>query len=132
MVPGMVPRRRLAALTTALFLAAAAPAGAQSAGDDQYEDPFGGDAPSAPSGGGSDPGTDGDSSADIAPGTGGDAPTTSPAAPGGTGSSAPQPAASPASEQLPVTGTDAGLVALAGTVLLAGGVALRVRLRDQP
>jgi hypothetical protein len=143
MVPGMVPRRRLAALATALFLAAAAPAGAQSAGDDQYEDPFGGGGTPGASGGGDDSGssgggTDTGSSAEgtgtgsstPAPSTGDDASVPSADAPDSGGASQPAPAA-PSGEQLPVTGAAAGLVALAGTILVAGGIALRVRLRDQ-
>jgi hypothetical protein len=125
-VPGMVPRRRLAALTTALFLAAAAPAGAQGAGDEQYEDPFSGQ--------------DEQEQEEPAPAPEPAAPEAAPAPEPAAPEAAPAPAAETADPtqpataqpaQLPVTGAETGLVALAGTVLLAGGVALRVRLRDQ-
>ena len=111
----MVPRRRLAALTTALFLAAAAPAGAQGAGDEQYEDPFSGQ--------------DEQEQEEPAPAPEPAAPEAAPAPAAETADPTQPATAQPA--QLPVTGAETGLVALAGTVLLAGGVALRVRLRDQ-
>jgi hypothetical protein len=135
-------RRRLAALTTALALAIAAPAGAQSAGDEQYQDPFagqqgqgGGDSGSSGGGGGaSSPAAGGGTSSPAGGGTstpssGPDAPVTS----SDTTTSAPAPdqPAPAAAEQLPFTGAETGLVALGGAALLAGGVALRIRLREQ-
>jgi LPXTG-motif cell wall-anchored protein len=119
-----VPRRRIAALTAVLLLAVAAPAGAQSAGDDQYQDPFAGEQPtqdagSEPSGGGGGAGGSENSEAPEPAATPAPAPAPEPA-------SAPAPAAA---EQLPRTGAHAGLLALAGALLIAGGVALRVRVR---
>ena len=147
----MPSRRRLAALAAAAVLAAPAAAGAQSAGDDQYEDPFaggdsgqsqgggstgsgGGSAPSTGggstgSGGGSAPSTGGGSTgsgaSDTAPstGTGADAPVASPAVG--------QPTTASGRPELARTGGEPGLVLAAGAVLLAGGVALRLRLRER-
>lgn len=89
----------------------------QSAGDDQYEDPF---APTEePAGGGAQEPEPQPDPAPAAP---------APAAP------APAPAATSAQSpnggaQLPRTGADEGWVALAGAVMLAAGIALRVRTR---
>jgi LPXTG-motif cell wall-anchored protein len=111
--------RRLATMLAALVLSLAAPAAAlaQGAGDDQYSDPFGS-------------GQNDDSGEQEQPEP---EPTPEPAAP------APEPAPAPAAtesqqepsgqEQLPYTGADEGLVALAGVMMLAGGIALRWRLR---
>jgi len=116
-----VSRRRLAALAAAGLLAAPASALGQSAGDEQYQDPFAGQDQGQSQGGGS--------GAPAAP-----APAT-PEAP------APAPTAQPASTgeqpgptaqtELPYTGADAGAIVLAGAILLAGGIALRVRLRER-
>ena len=101
----------LATLMLALALPAAALA--QGAGDEQYQDPFGGQSTPTP--------------------TATPAPTQAPAAP--AQSQAPAPTATPAPSapappsgsrrQLPYTGVDAGLVALAGAALLGAGFALR-------
>ena len=101
----------LAALMLALALPAAALA--QGAGDEQYQDPFGGQSTPTP--------------------TATPAPTQAPAAP--VQSQAPAPTATPAPSapapssgsrrQLPYTGADAGLLALAGAALLGAGFALR-------
>jgi hypothetical protein len=107
-------RRRLTVLAAAALLAAPAPALGQSAGDEQYEDPFAGGGQSQPT------------------------PTPAPAAPApepsqpATESTPPNPPAAPASQQqpqLPRTGLDAAAVLAIGAVLLGAGVALRVRLR---
>jgi hypothetical protein len=112
------PRRRLAALAAAALLAAPAPALAQSAGDEQYEDPFAGGDQSQP-----EP-TATPAPAEPAP--------EAPAAEATVEPTAPAPAAEPASQQqLPRTGLDAAPILAAGTVLLAGGIALRVRLREE-
>ena len=109
-------RRRIACLLAAGLLALPATAAGQSAGDDQYQDPFAGEqespeeqepeaqepeaAPAPSSSSAQEP-------APVAPAQ----------APDGGGS------------ELPRTGADEGLVALAGVVMLAGGVALRLRVR---
>jgi hypothetical protein len=111
-------RRRLAALAAALLLAAPAPALAQSAGDEQYEDPFAGEQ----QGQAQEP----EATATPAPAEPAPAPppeSDPPPAP------AEQPAAQPT--ELPRTGLDAGPVLAIGAVLLAGGVALRARVRDR-
>ena len=108
-------RQRIACLLAAGVLALPATAWGQSAGDDQYEDPFAGEEQA----GGND------SEPEPAPEAEAPAP-------------APEPAAAPAQTaqapngepELPRTGADAGLLALGGTLLLAGGVALRVRLSE--
>lgn len=107
---------RIACLLAAGALMLPAAAQGQSAGDEQYQDPFGGEeqeqpeptpAPEEPA-----PSDDGATqSAQTAP-----APTVT------TAQSVPA-----AQEQLPRTGADEGLVALAGGVLLASGLALRRR-----
>jgi hypothetical protein len=122
----MPQRRRLAVLAAALALVAAGPAVpsaiAQSAGDDQYEDPFAGQ----------------DQEQDQAqeePEATAPAPApdeSTPATPAPTESTPPAPAAEPASSQqpeLPRTGLDAAPILAIGAVLLGGGIALRVRLR---
>jgi hypothetical protein len=114
---------RLPILLAALMLALALPAAAlaQGAGDEQYQDPFG-DEQSQPT-----------PTATPVPAQ---APTTpsQPAAPAPTATPAPQSAPAPAppsgGRQLPYSGADAGLLALAGAVLLAAGLALR-RAVDQ-
>ena len=103
-------------MLAALVLSLAAPAAAlaQGAGDDQYSDPFGS-------------GQNDGSGEEQQP-----EPEPEPAAP----EPAPTPVATasqqePAGqEQLPYTGADEGLVALAGVVMLAGGIALRLRVRS--
>ena len=115
----MPGRARSASLPIAVALVvallSAAPAWAQSAGDEQYQDPFGGEDQSQPQSG-----------SDSTP---------EPAAPPPAGTPAPAPAApqsapEAAPTQLPYTGADARAVLLAGSVLLIGGIALHVRVRD--
>ena len=115
---------RLATLLAALLLVLAAPAAAlaQGAGDDQYSDPFG-------SGQEQEEGSSGDEGAEPAQ----PEPESEPAqpaqpAPAPTATAA-QTSESPPQEQLPYTGADEGLVALAGAMMLAGGLALRLRTR---
>jgi hypothetical protein len=117
----MPGRHRIVCLLAAGLLAFPAAAGAQSAGDDQYEDPF------APEPGQTDDGGSGAGSgtADDESSGGGTvqpAPTPEPAP------AAPAAATTAQAQQLPRTGGDAGLLALTGSLLLAGGVAIRVRL----
>ena len=116
----MVPRR-IAALAAVLALIAPATSFAQSAGDDQYQDPFGGDQ-------GQSQGSDTPESSS----SGDDQGTTTTQAPAPT--SAPeattaQAAPAAAAAQLPRTGGDVVLPAVAGFWLLLGGVALRARVR---
>lgn len=116
--------RRIAALAATLALIAPASAFAQSAGDEQYQDPFGGDEQSQDDSS-QDPDTP--TSSDDA-GSGTTTPTQTPA-PTGAEPSASAAQASPAAEQLPRTGGDVVLPAVAGFWLLLGGVALRARVR---
>jgi LPXTG-motif cell wall-anchored protein len=135
----MSVRRLIALAASLLVLAAPSAALAQGAGDDQYSDPFG----SGQSGGGG-----GSSNATPTPTPAATSAPSTPAAPSSTPSSSTTPSAASAaatpvpvassaapvttsSGQLPYTGADAGLLALAGALCIAGGVALRVRLRDQ-
>jgi LPXTG-motif cell wall-anchored protein len=119
MVPRMpVLRRRLAALAAAALLAAPATALGQSAGDDQYEDPFAGQ---------NEEPAQQEPAATPTPAPAEPAPA--PTAPESTPAPAPQPGAAPA--ELPRTGLDTGPVLAIGAVLLAGGVVLRLRLRER-
>ena len=115
--------RRIVSLTAALLaLALPGAALAQTPGDDQYTDPFGGDNQEQPSSPSQDEAT----------------PTPTPAPE--TPAPAPAPAAAPApattsqttadpSAQLPRTGGDPLPFAVAGFWLVLGGVALRARVR---
>ena len=109
----------MAVLVTLLALAVPGTALAQGAGDDQYTDPFGSDSATPTP-------TPAPTTAPATP-----APSTPPpsTAPSATTSQAPPAQAAP---QLPYTGSpaDAGLLAGAGVLLLAGGIGLRVRLRE--
>jgi hypothetical protein len=114
-------RRRLAALAAVALLAAPAPALGQSAGDEQYEDPFAGEEQSQP-----EPTA---TPAPAAPEPAPEEPAAQPAA-----QSTPSTAtAEPASQQpeLPRTGLDVAPLFAVGVVLLGGGIALRVRLRER-
>jgi hypothetical protein len=106
-------RQRIACVMAAAVLALPASAWAQSAGDEQYQDPFGDDQASATP-----------------------TPTPTPAPSGTTTQATPTPVppataaqAAPASQQLPRTGNDPITPAVAGFWLLIGGVALRARVR---
>jgi hypothetical protein len=118
-----VLRRRLAAVVAAALLAAPATALGQSAGDDQYEDPFAGE----------DQGQTQEPAPTATPAPAEPAPAApAPAAPAAQPTpvpAAPEPGAQPA--ELPRTGLDAAPVLAIGAVLLAGGVALRVRVRER-
>jgi LPXTG-motif cell wall-anchored protein len=111
--------RRFAAPIAALILALTPTAAlAQSAGDDQYTDPFGESDPSQASGGSGG----GSGGSDATPGT------SSGSAAQGSGSAAPS--ASAAGGELPRTGLDAGVVAAIGAGLVGMGLVLRRRTAD--
>jgi len=114
-----VPRRRLAVLIAALALAAPGTAFAQSAGDEQYQDPFGDDQAAATPTPTPTPAPSGSTTTPAAP-----------AAPASTPAPAPAPAVA-ASQQLPRTGNDPITPAVAGFWLLLGGVALRAKVRPR-
>jgi len=112
--------RRHALLATLLAAGAlAAPAAAQTPGDEQYSDPFGGGQEEQSGDTGANQSQE---PAEPAPG---------PAEPAQEPPAPDEPSAAPAQSepepQLPYTGLPAGVVAAAGALLLAGGVALRRR-----
>jgi LPXTG-motif cell wall-anchored protein len=111
-----VHRRRLAALVAAGLLAAPASALGQSAGDEQYQDPFSGQNGGSSSGGGSS----------SAPQPAAPASTPAPAAPAAAAPATPS--AATQQPQLPRTGAETLLTALAGVGLVMAGVGLRLRL----
>src|SRR4051794_23134957 len=118
-------RRSLCVAATGLALLPAS-AGAQSAGDEQYQDPFGNQpAPANPTA----------TPAPAAPPTQATAQAT-PAPPASASTpvaaTQPAPAAAPAQAELPRTGGDARLPALLGLGLLSAGVALRAHARRAP
>jgi cytoskeletal protein RodZ len=120
-------RSRLAALLVALALLAPASAFAQSAGDEQYADPFGGDQSQSDNQGSS---SDQGSSSGGGTTTAQAAPTATPA-PATSAPTATTAQAAPAAPQLPRTGGDPITPAVAGFWLLLGGVALRARVRPR-
>jgi 2-oxoglutarate dehydrogenase E2 component (dihydrolipoamide succinyltransferase) len=97
-----------------------ASAAAQSAGDEQYEDPFGEEqSQETPT-------------ATPAPAQPAEPAQSAPAQPA-PAQPAPAPAAAPAqAAQLPRTGSDAALPGVLGLILLAAGVALRAHVRRAP
>jgi LPXTG-motif cell wall-anchored protein len=115
----------LAAATLALSsapLALSSAAFAQGAGDEQYQDPFG-DEGSGQTGGGEGSAPEPSAPAPAAPAP---APAPAPAAQP-AGQSTQSPPAGTGGDQLPYTGAEPGLLALAGAALLASGLALRRR-----
>ena len=111
-----------AAVMLALLPASAA---AQSAGDEQYEDPFGEEQSQATPTATPEPAPPAQP-AQPAPAQ----PAPAQPAPAQT---APAPAAAPAqAAQLPRTGSDAALPGVLGLILLAAGVALRAHVRRAP
>jgi hypothetical protein len=111
-----VARLRHGLAVALVSLALPAGAFAQGAGDDQYSDPFGGDAtPTAtprPAATATPAPAPAQAAATPAPATGAKATPTPPA------------------NTLPYTGVDAWPLALGGALLLGAGVTLRARLRD--
>jgi hypothetical protein len=130
-----LPRRLAVLLASGLLaLAPAAPALAQSAGDEQYADPLGQDdgkststMPSNPPALSDEPRTPAATSGGGTAGSGTAAPA-APAAPpataaAGSGTASAQP-------QLPNTGLDARLVGAFGVALVLLGIGLRLRVAD--
>ncbi len=117
----MRPRTQMLALLLSLALAVPGTAFAQSAGDDQYVDPFQ-DPQGQNQGGGGDSGSQGDAET-VQPAEPQVAPEATPVAPSETTA----PSESTAAQTLPVTGLPALGVALAGAFLLASGMILRRR-----
>ena len=109
----------------ALLLALASPAAAlaQGAGDEQYQDPFGGESQPSPTA------TPAPTRAPSAPTQSQSQPTPAPVpAPATTAAPAPSTpvqSAPSSARTLPYSGADVGLLALAGAALLAAGLALR-------
>jgi hypothetical protein len=101
-------------LVVAVLALAGAPAWAQSAGDEQYDDPFAGQ---------EDQGSSAQPAPTATPAPAAPAPAP-PAAPAAPASAAPTASAA----QLPRTGAETLLVGLAGVGLVMAGVGLRLRL----
>jgi LPXTG-motif cell wall-anchored protein len=113
----------MACAVAAAALGLPSSAWAQGAGDEQYSDPFGDEQEQGGGQSGQEPEeTPAPSGPDTS--TSSQEPAPAPAAP------VAQNAGAESSQQLPRTGANAGLLALGGTLLLAGGFALRVRLRE--
>jgi len=119
--------RTASALACALALGIPAGALAQSAGDDQYQDPFSGQEQSSKGGGGSR-GGGGDS------GRGGSqaSPQTAQATPSPSETDTSQAQQPAQDEALPRTGFEAVLPLAYGGVLLLSGIALRLGARSRP
>lgn len=120
---------RIALIALTLLLAVALPASAlaQSAGDNQYQDPLAGPRGNSSSGGSSGGGGGGSSgSSTPAPSTGSSSgsPGSSSGTAGSTSSSGTA-GATASGSALPRTGGHPELIALAGLVLLGGGIAVR-------
>jgi hypothetical protein len=124
----MAPRRSLAALLVVVGLAVPSAALAQSAGDNQYQDPFGGDSGGQQGSSGGDQGSSSGGSGTTT--TAQAAPTVTPV-PTAPAIAPPTQNAAPAAQQLPRTGGDPITPAVAGFWLLLGGVALRARVRPR-
>ena len=124
---------RVLALLAAFLVLAGAPAvaAAQSAGDDQYVDPFAGQ-DAGGSGAGGKTGSAPSSSAPSASAPSTSAPASSAPSTSAPASSAPSVSSAPVQVQLPYTGGATAYRALLGAVLLLAGVALRLRVPDVP
>jgi hypothetical protein len=104
-------------------LTAATPAFAQSAGDDQYVDPFEGEGGNGGGGGGGG-NNGGDNSGSQGNSDTGAGDTTTPTDTG-SGDTAGTTAQADDGSDLPRSGLDVGPIALIGVILIAGGLALR-------
>lgn len=120
----MAPRSVPAALATLALLAAPAGAGAQGAGDQQYEDPFAGEGDPA-----AQPVDEPGQLSEELPSLGEAPPTGTPEpAPAPVEGAENEPVAASAPE-LPATGAEALVLGMLGTGLLMAGSGLRLRLR---
>src|SRR2546423_7553435 len=133
-IAGMRSRRRLVPLLAMVALTVpAAPARAQGAGDDQYQDPFG--AKSGSSGSSSRKSSPAPrrqvAQAQTQPGLSQAPPGSAPSASPPAATQTPAPAgAAPAAAALPRTGMEIPGMALLGVGLLVSGVGLRLRTLD--
>ena len=121
-------RRSVLAAGAAAVLALPSAAAAQSAGDQQYQDPFpasGGSGGSSGSSGSSGSTQQTASSNSSSSGTGSDAGQLSAGPPPGSSSS------TATGAQLPATGADVGLIAALGVGLLCTGLGLRLRMPER-
>lgn len=116
----------LALAATALALSAPGLAAAQSAGDEQYEDPIVNEPDSGGGGGGGGPDTPVSSPAE--PGDAAPTPGAGDLPPGAEPVMEDGAVAAAGSETLPLTGADTGLLAALGLALLAAGALLARRL----
>jgi LPXTG-motif cell wall-anchored protein len=116
----MLSWRSVCTLALALVLALPATALAQNAGDQQYTDPL---APGESQGGGGGDGSGTPPGSTGSQGSAGSAQAQEPSA-----SAQAQPTQGGDSSELPRTGFPAGVLALAGAGMLAGGAALRRRV----
>lgn len=124
-------RHTISLLAAAATLAAPATAVAQSAGDDQYSDPFAGDNGSS-DGGGSGGSDGGDSGGSSGGSSGGDSSSSGGGSSSGAEASTSGPTAASADDgpSLARTGAETGILALGGVSLVLAGIALRLRLRE--
>ena len=119
-----MPRALLATLAAAALIAAVPATGlAQDAGSNQYQDPLAGE-PGTGGGGSGGGGGGGGGGNGNAPSTG----TQNAQPASGSDTTAAQ---AGSRDQLPATGSDTWLLALAGVMLLAGGLGVR-RLAERP
>src|SRR5215211_8220414 len=115
-----MPWRRSVSVAGVLLALTPAAAGAQSAGDEQYEDPFANQQPQAQA----TPAPAADPAEETATPAPGAQATPAPATPAPAAAAQPAAGAAPAQAELPRTGGDARLTALLGLGLLSAGVAL--------
>jgi LPXTG-motif cell wall-anchored protein len=127
--------QRVMALAIAALLVAPGTALAQSAGDNQYQDPFGsqggggGQSGGSQGSGGGSGQSGGDQSSGSQSSSGQSSDAGSSQSSSSTGTTDAQSSQTTSSRELPRTGGEPGLVALMGAALTLGGVALRRRVR---